>query len=939
VVRDPSAYVERDIMWWSTGDPSGYGAVNSDAMDHVMLPYLPFFSNCDGYDSHVDISTLTENHPDCTYLPSSQTKAVKGILFEFQLFPKGDTCNDISFMPGYAGVSANPGLPLYCTYEENIFVSAASTRWFEAPPGTVLFHLTKNAISNKDFLGGDGEFWGRNPFTSSVIASDTDAVPVKVSSGGLLWKTTMVPRSVNLTVGYFQKSPTIKKIMRASITFGNYCTTSDNPSLISSMLSMGVPKCSPLDFSYTLLFYWTPLWWIDLLNCFAFDFPAYLLVYVGISLGIVAVGVFFYVFHYVTLRISVKPKFRLTSLASVILPAPVVGVLLSTVINILVFMILMFIWVISASANPVDNPGMFEGISGDWDILASTLSLENVNKFRLGRLSVAFLAFSIYSLVTVTALMTPEHLIEKIAKDDSALEGMGGVEEEPDEFDEALEANAAEKARTAAISGPSPSSGAGPLGVQGSSSELSTAGHRPEGYTDDEIFTPLRWKRGAMILVALFLAIASTAYLNFSFSYEYFAINANFLLPLFKALSVLFDSGIRGTLREAFLCVPYTVVFLAIHALSIQGSDMFFNYLINYLLVLATTSFLRLYIFPGIQRVVAYLPLWQLQFELWSRSGVQKTKIQRLSDEQRIRKIRERCEMETESMEPILGSYVFYSCEATALLIAPFFQLVLFLLDACPAFQPFQITGIPESYRINSSYLSYYTIFSLFLIPSCFMMDVFMANTLEVFQGWNFFDYVSYQRYRFSLRPTRWHLASNVVDSSISEPLQSVDMLCFSSQYYFLVASYAWAVIFLVIALFIQFHWSYNMFLDWITVVNLAMTFILCTLLKYLLFQIGYRGGLWSRKTLEGVIDDEIGVIMALAEGDAAALAVERIEQVALNSERFRKRFLNRAKPWIISQLQAILTPRCVTPHPTILLASNKHPTHTSTHCPNSFFA
>ena len=760
-------------------------------------------------------------------------------------------------------------------------------------------------------MGGTGEYWGRNSFTSNVVSTGTEFVPVKVSSGGLLWKATMVPRSVNLTVGYYQKTSTVKRIMRASVSFGNYCTTSDDPGTISSMSSLGVSKCAPLDFSYTLQFYWLPMWWIELLNYFAFEFPAYLVVYCGISLGIVAVGAFFYVFHRCTSRISIKPKFRFSSLALVILPAPVLGVFLATMISIVMFLIFMYIWVLSASADPVNNPSLFEGISGDWGVLANSMSLDNINTFRLGRLSVALLAFSIYTLLTVSALMTPEHIIEKLALDDSAMEGMGGEEEEePDELDVEMAAELAEKARAAAITGSASTGGA--LGVQGPANAVSSKEPKPEGYTDDEIYTPLRWKRGAMRLTAFFLAIGCIAYLNFSFSYEYFAVNAPFLLPLTKALSVFFDNGIRGTLREAFVCVPYTVVFLAIHALSIQGSDMFFNYLINYLLVLATTSMLRLYVFPAYRNFNSKLPLRVLQFRLWWDSGVQKSKNQRLSDEQQVRLTRERCEMETESMEPILESYIFYSCEAVALLIAPFFQVVLFLLDACPSFQPFSITGIPDSYRINSSYLSYYTVFSVFLIPSCLLMDVFMANALEVYQGWNFFDYVSYQRYRFSLRPTRWHLASNVVDSSISEPLQSVDMMCFSSQYYFLVASFVWSVIFLIIAIFIQFHKGYNMFFDWVTVVNLAMSFIICIAMKNILFQVGFRGGLWARKTLEGVIDDEIGTVMALSEGNADALAVERIEQVALNSERFRKRFLVRAKPWIISQLNAILTPRRV---------------------------
>jgi GntP family gluconate:H+ symporter len=57
----------------------------------------------------------------------------------------------------------------------------------------------------------------------------------------------------------------------------------------------------------------------------------------------------------------------------------------------------------------------------------------------------------------------------------------------------------------------------------------------------------------------------------------------------------------------------------------------------------------------------------------------------------------------------------------------------------------------------------------------------------------------------------------------------------------------------------------------------------------------------------------------------APVLAVERVEQMALHSESFRRRFLARAKPWILSQLPAILesSVRPVTPNSSLGLESN----------------
>ena len=51
-----------DSTWWAK-------AQDQQGVVFMALPYLPFFSNCRGYDNHVYISKLLENHPNCTRRP------------------------------------------------------------------------------------------------------------------------------------------------------------------------------------------------------------------------------------------------------------------------------------------------------------------------------------------------------------------------------------------------------------------------------------------------------------------------------------------------------------------------------------------------------------------------------------------------------------------------------------------------------------------------------------------------------------------------------------------------------------------------------------------------------------------------------------------------------------------------------------------------------
>ena len=71
----------------------------------------------------------------------------------------------------------------------------------------------------------------------------------------------------------------------------------------------------------------------------------------------------------------------------------------------------------------------------------------------------------------------------------------------------------------------------------------------------------------------------------------------------------------------------------------------------------------------------------------------------------------------------------------------------------------------------------------------------------------------------------------------------------------------------------------------------------------------GWRG-LWVTKQIEGTVDDDLAAKLAIGEGRQADLEQERLELQALNSERFRHRFLERNRPWVLQHLVELLTPR-----------------------------
>ena len=270
----------------------------------------------------------------------------------------------------------------------------------------------------------------------------------------------------------------------------------------------------------------------------------------------------------------------------------------------------------------------------------------------------------------------------------------------------------------------------------------------------------------------------------------------------------------------------------------------------------------------------------------------------------------------------------------TGLLLSPVVNIFLMAFE--------KETQIPENYGIKPRDLKYYTFFAIYIIMWTLFVDVFLLNCQELIHGWKVYDYVSYQKYRFSVRETRWMMDSKVLDESIAESMQTLDLMCFSSQYYFVISLYTVGTF---IGMFRRVHtyaiarslahsltpaplyvgmFGITTFIrqDYIIFGDQAMMLIMLIMvvvgdliqrfLKYLadikIRRIGWRG-LWVTKQIEGTVDDDVAAKLAIGEGRQADLEQERLELQALNSERFRHRFLERNRPWILQHLVELLTP------------------------------
>jgi len=107
----------------------------SKQISAVVMPWIPFFSNCDGYDSRIVAYDAFEYHPDCQ-LPRYEDIRIVNPIPSSGIDPVSDSCH----------------LEIKCRYDEPLNqTNSKSTRWYAILEETVLFQVTRDPIENELF--------------------------------------------------------------------------------------------------------------------------------------------------------------------------------------------------------------------------------------------------------------------------------------------------------------------------------------------------------------------------------------------------------------------------------------------------------------------------------------------------------------------------------------------------------------------------------------------------------------------------------------------------------------------------------------------------------------------------------------------------------------------------------------------------------------------
>lgn len=563
-------------------------------------------------------------------------------------------------------------------------------------------------------------------------------------------------------------------------------------------------------------------------------------------------------------KMKKPPKFRMKILLKNIAYPPCIGIALA-VIPILVTCVFIYVWWYSFSSSaPLTNPNAvsFEGVAGDW-LDQISLTQNRVTKYKKGRVGVSLVVAGVYLMVLGARLLVPETLEPQY--EDNAYKEMATASDDP--FD------------IAAV-------------------DDEKDGEKPE---ESEFWEPRRWKQANLMLLTLSFMGALLIIWEFSYS-STFTSNIYAFLVAFKVLRNVVEIFIESFLFEKLLVMPFVVVLSLSESMIAMGSADFLGFTLFYFVNLSFLLMERLYFAPLLRHLWGMWPKWKLMVARKLRKRRRRTREQKALDEAEWHRVCEKIDNQAAGVEAVLEGVTGYCVVFTELFLTPVLLMfqVVFSED----------TLMPALYGVKQTDLLYYSLFSLFIIPSNLVMGVFQLNTLELAHGWKIYEYVAYQKHRFATRDRRWQMRDGAKDESIHPAFQSLDLLCLSSQFYFLVTLYAMGILLTMYGTSVFLRYQYNLFGDAVTLVILIVITMFARALEAVCMRIGDRLGVWVQRKLDGTLDDEISAKLALGAGRQKDLERERLELQALNSERFRHRFMDRNRPWILQHLVELFTPR-----------------------------
>ncbi|CAM9981241.1 unnamed protein product [Heterosigma akashiwo] len=373
--------------------------------ERITLPYVPYVSNCFGYDSYVPISELLENE-NCGIPVMNEKITVPDERFDYPAQPHKDNVRYVGpYNVGSSPIADVCDLSITCNYEEDLANPPdVASRWFEHTSGTSLWKLIRQPADLAQFTGRAGNRVGPDDTgsayfydllestngTDSFISVVVDRSAANSYTGGTCTKL-CYPRSVQLQIGYYQLNHMEKRIIFSYIKYADF----DEDDTVTE---------------YTFSVEYFALNWWRLIVYFAFEWQVFVLLFVVIGGISVVAAAALYAVVYLTTRLENPPKLRVHSMFALLAPPPTVGCLLGLLPNCLVIALF---WVLINAYQWNEENDYDAELPSLVHFMDDDITYSELEDTRKGRTGLCFVALSAICLFAGARIFLPQRVSKR----------------------------------------------------------------------------------------------------------------------------------------------------------------------------------------------------------------------------------------------------------------------------------------------------------------------------------------------------------------------------------------------------------------------------------------------------------------------------------------------------------------------------------------------
>jgi len=514
-------------------EKSTYFKSNSE----ILIPYLPYFSNCRGFGRTIPLWAITEQARGCKWAPEGGEIG----LLSLGAQAKGDSC----------GITE-----VECLLDEIPNVKMGNPRWFEAKTGAKLFEVTKDAVSAGELPNSLGQ---NKPVTEPVYLRS--GVP---GGSGVL------PGRVTLAFEYWQRGPKEKMLAAGRAWYSDFS---------SNVAESVLAGKSSWKYKLTVLYY--PMSHFEVMVNFAFPFSFYFMLYFGmgcLSVGMVAC---LWCYHRFMCRLAYPPKLDIRRHWDVFLAPQLRGLgMVASVCTAPVIMGLLLFAGKLASLPWADDcdGGQQEAdcIKGLLDHVSSSYGGETAvttttyGDRREGRAGIMFCCIGGYAIAASLKLLVPAAESNYYKREDKT--GASRLKEIIKEQEEEDKGDADTDAQT-------------------------NAGEEEEDEMPP-IFTTHMWKRSSLGLLVYGNAALQISLLRMSFS-DQFKQNILIFLVLLFIVRLIIKIAFTHYICESMLVVAISLTNQVIAIFTLLASPTLFDFLVSYVALIGFQMVERIYIGPN----------------------------------------------------------------------------------------------------------------------------------------------------------------------------------------------------------------------------------------------------------------------------------------------------------------------------------------------------